>query len=206
MTYAWRTLPTGAVEVNGQVPELAPAELAVLRGKVMRWRTLADAEARAFGVPLHWVLGMVFAESRGNPTVVSPDGGYGLLQLTHPSVFEGRDKRETIANPGLNLHLGTKHIARLAKQLGPKADLPRVASGYNAGLPASGPHPSAASPWGMRETRGHISRVVSAANSALRELGADPKAPAPPASGAKSDAETGLALAMLALKVGRFLG
>ncbi len=205
MTYSWRTLPTGAVEVDGRVPELDPASLAVLRSRVMRWRDLAAPEARDFGVPLHWILGMVFAESAGDPSAVSADGGYGLLQLTHPSLFEGHPKADTLKSPALNLHLGTKHLARIVKTLGAKADLPRAASAFNAGMASSGPHPSAASPWGMRETKGHVSRVVSAANSALKELGgASPKAPAPPAAG-RSDAETGLAVGMVALKVLRFL-
>lgn len=205
MTYSWHTLPSGAVEVDGRTPELDPQSAKVFRARVMRWRDRAEPEARAFGVPLHWVLALVYAESSGDPMAVSADGGYGLLQLTHPSVFEGHPKQSTLTDPGLNLRLGVKLMARLIKALGPSADLPRLASGYNAGLGSGGPHPSTRSPWGMRETKGHISRTVAAGNTALRELGADtPKAGAP-ASPGRSDAETGLALSMLLLKVGRFL-
>lgn len=200
MTYSWRTLPSGAVEVDGRTPELDPASLAVFRTRVMRWRDLAEKHAARSGVPVNWLLGVIFAETGGVPTLTSTKGAFGLMQVM-PFNWGGRSK-EQMADPDTNILVGSSILAGHVKRMG--RDLPKVASGYNAGAQTSGPWPSVTSPWGMRENKGYISKVVSAANSALRELGsADPKASAP--AGAKSDAETGLAVAMLALKLGRFL-
>lgn len=203
MTYSWRTLPSGAVEVDGKLPELDPAGLAVLRGAVMRWRALAEKHSTRTGVPVHWLLGVIYAETGGVPTLTSPKGAFGLMQVM-PFNWGGRT-REQMADPDTNIAVGANILAGHVKRMG--RDLPKVASGYNAGAQgqSGAPHPSPTSPWGMRENKGYISHVVSAANSALKELGgASPKAPAPPAAG-RSDAETGLALSMLLLKVGRFL-
>lgn len=199
----YRTLPGGAVEVDGRLPELDPASLAVFRARVWRWRELAEKHSARTGVPVHWLLGIIFAETGGVPTLTSPKGAFGLMQVM-PFNWGGRT-REQMADPDTNIHVGANILAAHRKRMGP--DLPKVASGYNAGAQAQSgaPHPSATSPWGMRENKGYISHVVSAANSALRELGADtPKAGAA-ASPGRSDAETGLALSMLLLKVGRFL-
>lgn len=203
MTYSWRTLPSGAVEVDGRVPELDPASLAVLRTKVMRWRSLAEKHSARTGVPVAWLLGVIYAETGGVPTLTSPKGAFGLMQVM-PFNWGGRTK-DQMADPDTNIHVGSSILAGHIKRMGP--DLPKVASGYNAGAQAQSgaPHPSASSPWGMRENKGYISHVVSAANSALKELGGGaPKAGAP-ASPGRSDAETGLAVGMVALKVLRFL-
>jgi soluble lytic murein transglycosylase-like protein len=202
MVYTWRTLATGAVEVDGKLPELDPASLAVLRARVMRWRTLAEKYSARSGVPAHWILGVIFAETGGVPTLTSPVGAFGLMQVM-PFNWGGRSK-EQMADPETNIAVGSSILAAHMRRMG--RDLPKVASGYSAGAQAKtgAPHPSAASPWGMRENKGYISNVVSGANSALRELGAapDPKEQAPKG---RSDAETGLALSMILLKVGRFL-
>lgn len=185
MTHAWRTLPSGAVEVDGAIPTMPAAELPTWRARVGRWRALAQAAAAKHGVPVHWLLGLITAESYGNPAVVSADGGHGLMQLTHPSVFAGHPPASTIGDAGapLNIDLGARHVAKLARWAGVPRDLPAVASMYNAGQTASGPHAAAKSPWGMRETTGHIWRTVRAANTAL----ADHVPPTAPPSGAGAD-------------------
>ncbi len=204
MTYSWRTLSNGAVEVGGKLPELGGAELAALRTRVMRWRALADKHSARTGVPVHWLLGVIYAETGGVPTLTSPKGAFGLMQVM-PFNWGGRTK-EQMADPDTNILVGSNILAGHVKRMG--RDLPKVASGYNAGAQAQSgaPHPSATSPWGMRENKGYISNVVSAANSALKELAAEPPKAGAPASPGRSDAETGLAVALVALKVARFLG
>lgn len=170
MPRTWTTLASGAVEVDGKVPVLEGAELEAYRKNVERWRANATKHGESLGVPPYWVLGKIHAESGGNPKALSPDGGYGLLQLTHPSVFQGHAPSETLTNPDLNIALGTAEAARLRvrlRKLGLPDDLPRVASCYNAGMASTGPHPSTSSPWGMRETKGHIDRVIIGANTAI---------------------------------------
>jgi len=83
--------------------------------------------------------------------------------------------------------------------------LPRAASGYNAGAQSSGqPWPSDRSPWRMRENAGYISKTVAAANTALRELAAVPKVPAPPRAGRTQTEET-LMAGVLLLKLLRWM-
>ena len=91
------------------------------------------------------------------------------MQLTHPSVFGGYAKELTLSDPDLNISLGVTLMGKLRRSVG--YDLPKLASGYNAGLAGGGvPHHSASSPWGIRETRGHIERCVRASNTAVRIL------------------------------------
>lgn len=203
MTYSWRTLTSGAVEVDGKLPELAPVELAALRTRVMRWRPLAEKHSARTGVPVHWLLGVIYAETGGVPTLTSSKGAHGLMQVM-PFNWGGRSKAE-MSDPDTNILVGSNILAGMIKRMG--RDLPKVASGYNAGAQAQSgaPHPSETSPWGMRENRGYISNVVSGANSALKELSAEPPKAEAPRTAGWSDAETGLALSMLLLKVGRFL-
>lgn len=150
-----------------EYPTLSAYERKVLNDKVLPWTDLAAVEADRTGVPLSWILAMVWRESQGNPNVKTADGGYGLLGLTHSSVFQGHAKQETIDNPALNLKLGTDVIAAIIKRAG--FLFPKVSSIYNAGGNAE-PHPSSASPWGYRESPGHITSEVKAVNT-LEELG-----------------------------------
>ena len=178
MTYSYST-ELGKVTVNGVIPTLSYYELQVFKSNVMKWHNLAELAAKMFSVPEFWILGLIWTESAGNPSVVSFDGGYGLMQLTHNSLFEDHPKDSTIDNldnatddlsdPALNITLGTKLIANLQARFG--SDLPKIASAYNAGITNSGlVHPSTSSPWGYRETPGHIMRTVKASNSAIDEI------------------------------------
>lgn len=170
----WTTRKSGLVEVSGSLPYLPSAGEAILRKQVMPWAELARPLAEQHAVPLAWVLGVIYAESGGRADVVSSDGGYGLMQLTHPSVFKGYPKSATLERPELNLSLGIQLMGSLRRRVG--YDLPRLASGYNAGLGLGGtPHVSTSSPWGMRETKGHIDRVVRASNSAHRLMETEPQ-------------------------------
>lgn len=178
----WTTNRDGSVTVNGSVPLVATSQLNVFCYRTMRWAHSAAVASAAFAVPWHWIMGTIWAESGGEPNALSPDGGYGLMQLTSPSVFEGAapettrdnpaDPSDDVMDPARNIALGVRFMARLRLRLGDLGtDLVAVASGYNAGLEADGtPHASAASPWGFRETSGHIIRVVEGANSALQEM------------------------------------
>jgi len=133
----------------------------------LRWLELAQEVANKTFVPVAWIMAMIYAESRGNEKAEAADGGWGLLQITHPSLKAGYSK-EQVFDPRTNLTIGARLIARNAsKGIG----IPGIASCYNAGGIALGsPHPSKESPWGMRETKGHISRVVAASNTMFRML------------------------------------
>jgi len=135
---------------------------------VMRWIQLEDEVSRRTYVPVAWIMGMVYAESRGNERAEAPDGGWGLMQITHPSFKAGLSK-EQVFDPYTNLMIGARIVARHARQVG--IGIPGISSCYNAGGKDLGvPWPSTESPWGMRETPGHISRVVAASNALFRVL------------------------------------
>ena len=168
--HRWRTLSNGQLEVNGRVPLLSGEARSIFRAQVLeRWGELASRHAAAAGVAVAWVLGMIWAESGGNPNARSPDGGFGLMQLTSRAALDGHTGAEVLADPSLNIELGSRLIARL---MHPSDSLVEVASEYNAGATASGRPHAGGEPWGYRETPGHIARVVAASNTAIA-LGAE---------------------------------
>lgn len=163
--YSWRTLPNGQVEVGGRVPTFTGEARAMLRRQVIdRWGDTARREAVKAGVSVAWVIGMIFAESAGDPTAKSADGGFGLMQLTSPQALDGHTGAKVLSDPRLNIELGCRLISRITR----KGDtLVEVASKYNAGAARDGSPHRGGEPWGYRETEGHIARVVAASNTAV---------------------------------------
>jgi soluble lytic murein transglycosylase-like protein len=158
---------TGLVEVDGAIPTLTSSSASLYDSQVRRWEPLACASAREFGVPTHWILGMIFSESGGIPTARSPVGAVGLMQLHSPAAKQGFSDAE-LQDPETNIRLGARLIAVIYRD---GDELPHIASKYNAGAGLDGrPHPSSSSPWGMREDAGHIDRTVAAANYAADTL------------------------------------
>lgn len=165
--HTWTQREDGFLQVDGKVPVLSAAQARVFDGQVWRWRELASRHAQSSGVPIHWVLGFIYAESGGNPNATSPAGAVGLMQLHSAGARAGHTLQQCY-DPELNVRLGTQYLAKL---VGPKSPtLPHVASRYNAGQKQNGsPHP-ANNAWGMRHDQGFIDRVVAASNTALQRL------------------------------------
>lgn len=171
----WRTLPDGRVEVlrpdgSTYVPTFTgDGDAKLMEHCFAQWGPLAVKHANRTGLPVAWVLGVICAESAGRPAVESSAGAYGLMQLM-PMWWRGHSKAE-MADPDRNVEFGTDLLAAIVKgQLsgqGPKG-LPAVASVYNCGGGAKdSPHTrpvTTATPWGMCENVGYISRVVSGSN------------------------------------------
>ena len=129
--------------------------------------SLAERVAREKSVPREWILAVIYAESRGDEKAESSDGGWGLMQITNAAFKKGRTK-EQVFDPYTNVSLGSGIISAYMRR-NPEANLYEAASIFNAGgSPAFRPHPSDKSPWGIRETTGHISRVVAANNALVR--------------------------------------
>lgn len=132
-----------------------------------RWLNLTENVADHRDMPQAWLLAFIYAESRGDPKAEAPDGGWGLMQITHPSLKAGLTKAE-VFQPASNVAIGANVILEHAKV---SQELPVLASCYNAGGASWGvPHKSDQSPWGYRETAGYISRVVAANNAAVMWL------------------------------------
>jgi soluble lytic murein transglycosylase-like protein len=143
------------------------------------WAWLAQRAAERYHVPLCWVLGVIYAESGGQPGAVSPAGAIGLMQVVpkwHATT------RAAMLDPRRNVDKGTSIYRRLIL-LG--YDLPQAASGYNAGIDTATnrPYPSTKNHWGMREDPGYISNVVKASNWYVGRLERDELDLAGPRSG-----------------------
>jgi len=163
---AWQTLSDGLVAVDfGDGLGLRPSILEGRPGeqeaveRVLQWRDLAEQSAAKHDVPLPWVLAVIYSESQGFAEARSSAGAVGLMQImtsVHP-ITEAQ-----ALDPAQNIDMGTSLLGDSIR-LG--YELPEAASRYNAGSLAGGdPHPSSASPWGMRENTGYIDRVVRAHN------------------------------------------
>jgi hypothetical protein len=177
MPNAWRTLDDGRIEVNGEIPELSPKIESLIISKVVEpWGSDIRAAAFERGLLPSWLGSMIWRESHGNARIVGNDPGgthgYGLFQLTHPSVFKGHAPQETLDNPALNIALGADLVQAIAKRV-PNGfyAFPKVSSIFNAGGNTE-PHASSVSPWGYRESAGHIDEEVRAVNTLIR-LGFD---------------------------------
>ncbi len=178
--YTWRTGETGIVYVTRDgLAESAPtlsAQLSVVMDSVIgRWGALCAKHAARTGSPQSTLLAMIFRESGGNPGIVNRENppGLGLTQITSPDLYRGYSRTQVL-DPDLNVHICSNIVGAYTKA---GLDLPATASCYNAGalLNPLRPHPSTVSPWGYRETVGHISAEVAASNyflmrSALPEV------------------------------------
>jgi soluble lytic murein transglycosylase-like protein len=169
MGYTWTTQPSGLVLVDQGQGLKAPMFGAGRNSRrVARWTSIAQSASAAYDVPIEWILGVIWAESAGRPDAISPAGAVGLMQVMPK--MHGTTK-QAMLDPRENIHKGTgilAHLRSLTDEEGRPFDLPRSASGYNAGLSVAGPkplpHPSTSSPWGMREETPYILNVVSAQN------------------------------------------
>lgn len=140
------------------------------RFPLLHTKTVA-AEAARTGLPEHWVLGLIRAESAWNPYARSPVGARGLMQLmpaTAAAVAKSLGTRaEPLTDPAHNIRLGTTYLSRRLAELDGN---PVLATGaYNAGVGAvkrwiEGPLP----PWDLwvetvpyKETREYIARVLA---------------------------------------------
>lgn len=144
--------------------------------QVARWAPAARAAARASGVPLHWLLGCVWAESGGDPHTETADGGVGLMGLTSFAARGGLTREQLLDGP-TNLMQGARFWGGILRR--GRLDAPEAFSAFNAGVDAHGQPHTGSGPWGLRETPGHIERAVRATNT-LWEQGYRDKPPALP--------------------------
>jgi soluble lytic murein transglycosylase-like protein len=168
--WSWRTDPDGTVWVdkgdgNGFVALALPGPDSAT-ARTEQWASLAQQYATQNGVPLSWVLAVIYAESGGDPLAGSSDDlGAGLMQLTLSVYHLSRAQAQ---DPETSIRLGTQTLGQFRKK---GYDLPAIASLYNAGGGTTGtPHQNQADPWGYVETTpslpysGYIEKVVAASN------------------------------------------
>lgn len=137
----WRTLPSGAIEVEGEgVPVFAPtsADHKYLTQTWNNWKSQFASSAARFGVPATWLLAAATQETglwSNNPqrqaSITSGDayGSIGIMQpLPSTATMLGYSAADRY-DPQLNIDMGAKLMARQADASG----FPTVAAKYNAG-------------------------------------------------------------------------
>jgi len=128
-------------------------------------------ESKTTGLPVHWVYGLIRAESAWNANARSPVGARGLMQLmpeTAAAVAKSLGVRvDPLTDPAHNIRLGTTYLSRRVADLDGNALL--ATGAYNAGIGAvkrwlAPPLP----PWDLwvetvpyKETREYIARVMA---------------------------------------------
>jgi hypothetical protein len=165
--YRWRTDECGLIWVSKDgapefVPTLRGANALGMESVIARWSDMARVVAERWGLPVEWILSMVWRESAGNPRAFrrEPNGwtGIGLLQITHPSLKGGLID-EQVFDPQTNLEIGARYIARsIVAKYG--RDFPKISAAFNAG---SVRH-SDANEWQMVCTGNHVDAEVGALN------------------------------------------
>ena len=89
----------------------------------------ADYYSRAYGVPVAFVQAVIDVESAWQPSVVSPKGAAGIMQLMPPTAFTfGVTNRFRVEE---NIRGGVAYLSYLNRQF--RGDLRLVAAAYYAG-------------------------------------------------------------------------
>lgn len=172
--YSWETRADGSLWVNTGTGNKIPLQIEppdpVRWERTVRWTGLVRQvlTQNKISLPLHWVMGVIYVESGGDPDAIGKSNGErGLMQ-----VIPNGSAADTFGfnNPEYGILRGCNILAQYHH-----LDLPAAVSCYNGGpRPNTTPYQprtSAASPWGYKEHPGHIERVVRAANSFLFALG-----------------------------------
>lgn len=177
-------LPSGAVEVGGRLPTFAEGSAGRIE-LLEAWDTYQSPVSRASrltGVPVAWIMGVMLAESGGNPRACSPCSicrselcasgagmrccAFGLMQFIAPVAFDyGTNPTEIVEDPYVAIEVGAELLADLIDRFG--FDLPKIAAAYNAGSPRCS---KSGTTFGWRTNGDYPMVVVRYANTAL-ELG-----------------------------------
>lgn len=175
--------PDGVVEVNGKVhvAKQWPVD-------VDQYEDIINRKARKYWVPAAWIAAFIAQESRGETTAVSYAGANGLMQIlvssakwlsdpAFPSTTKGHvgPSAGQLADPELNVELGTKYLRWLADKHGD--NIPLMAGQYSSGKAKCGPQDpgpgrdECASPsphdWGLVTHCGYIDKIIGYTNLAI---------------------------------------
>jgi hypothetical protein len=162
---AYLTIPVDQIQGFEQ-PEPAPpptptslvTEVAPLRSDTHNpIRDVVDREARRHQIDPDFLASVIDAESRFNPSAVSPKGALGLMQLM-PRTAVSLGVQNAL-DPAQNVEGGTKYLRQLLDQY--HWDAVKALAAYNAG-------PEKVEQYGgippYRETRAYIARVIQEFN------------------------------------------
>lgn len=130
---SYRWTEDGLIEIGGEVPRRT------LQPGVAQWKDLIYAAAERYGIPAHFIAGIMSFESGGDPEAGSPAGAMGLMQLMHSTANSMAGKQlsvDEIYEPEVNIDLGCKLLGSLWNKY--HGDPIKMAFSYNAGSPKCG--------------------------------------------------------------------
>ncbi len=103
----------------------------------LEYRDEIEKASEEFNVPIERICAVIYVESRFDPSVTSPVGARGLMQIM-PATFKDIQKAlktdhtdDDLYDPAVNIRAGTYYLSYLYKILG---DWELVHAAYNAGI------------------------------------------------------------------------
>ena len=103
----------------------------------LEYRSEIEKASEEFNVPIERICAVIYVESRFDPSVTSPVGARGLMQIM-PATFKDIQKAlktdytdDDLYDPAVNIRAGTYYLSYLYKILG---DWELVHAAYNAGI------------------------------------------------------------------------
>jgi soluble lytic murein transglycosylase-like protein len=179
----YQTLSNGQVLVNGQVPLVKHEQLSVAVQKAWREHgAVITRVSQQSGIPVHWFVGIMMAESKGNQYACSPcslcnaslcaEGAgqrccaFGLMQMIAPTANKfGATPTQLMQSTSASLTAAARYIQAIAAQVG--GDLVRVAVAYNAGVGALDKCGKSGTTFGWHTNGNYPMDVVQYANTFL---------------------------------------
>lgn len=90
-----------------------------------------NAAALRYSIPAKLIAAVAKQESGFRPNVVSPDGGYGLMQLTSAGLVAQAKAKGNIFDPFVNVDVGARYLKTLLEQF--DGNVFKALMGYNGG-------------------------------------------------------------------------
>lgn len=138
---------------------------------------IAEA-AQRFGIPEHWIVAVIGAESAGNTRAISRAGAQGLMQVM-PATWDHLRARYRLGSdpfdPRDNILAGTAYLREMYDRYG---TIPAMLAAYNAGPHRYDEHIATGRPL-PAETRAYVDLLAPALGATVPSPGA-PAAPSPP--------------------------
>ena len=138
---------------------------------------IAEA-AQRFGIPEHWIVAVMRAESAGDARAVSSAGAQGLMQVM-PATWDHLRARHRLGSdpfdPRDNIVAGTAYLREMYDRYG---TIPGMLAAYNAGPDRYDEHLATGRPLPV-ETRAYVHLLAPALGATAPSPGA-PAVPSPP--------------------------
>mgnify|MGYP003673069249 CR=1 FL=1 len=134
--------------------------------------------AQRFGIPEHWIVAVMRAESAGNTRAVSSAGAQGLMQVM-PATWDDLRVRHRLGSdpfdPRDNILAGAAYLREMYDRYG---TIPAMLAAYNAGPDRYDEHLTTGRPL-PAETRAYVDLLAPALGATMPSPGA-PAMPSPP--------------------------